>query len=66
MRFACAEAARRGWAVQLVSTWHYPSDTRPTAADPAGLLMEGRPRPSSSTISEIGPDYPTVHASTPW
>jgi len=60
VRFACAEAAHRGWAVQLVSTWHYPSDTRPTSPDPAALLAESAAAAQRETISEIGRDYPTV------
>ena len=61
VQFACAEAARRGWAVQLVSTWHYPSDTRPTSPDPAALLAESATAEQRQAIGEISIDYQTVH-----
>jgi nucleotide-binding universal stress UspA family protein len=64
VRFACAEANRRGWAVQLVSTWHYPSDTRPTSPELAGLLAESAAAAQRETIDEIGRDYPTVQVDT--
>jgi nucleotide-binding universal stress UspA family protein len=64
VRFACAEARNRGWALQLVSTWRYPSDTRPTSPDPAVLLAESAAAAQRQAVIEIANEYPTVQVDT--
>lgn len=60
VRFAAAEAQARGSSLQVVSTWHYPRDTKATSAEAAGILEEGAAAAAAPHIDDARRNHPTV------
>ena len=58
--FAATQAELLGASLLVVSTWHYPRDTRVTAVDPAGLLVEGATAAVAGVVAEVQRAHPAL------
>ncbi len=64
VRFAARQADQRGATLVVVTTWHYPFDTRATSVD-AGSLLEGSAAAAQADIvDEIRELFPSLRIET--
>jgi nucleotide-binding universal stress UspA family protein len=60
VRFAADEAALRAAELLLVTTWHYPRDTRATSPEAAGLLQDGAAASQAEIVDQLRDTHPAV------
>ena len=64
VEFALAEASARKASTLIVSTWHYPRDTRATSPEAAVILEQGAAAALLELVTELRREYPGVSIDT--